>query len=307
MTRFGFYLAIIFVLTACSRPVVRGEKEPTTPAAPETKYERADLKKRLWVLPFVENQNPDPAFEGIKVGELLQPRLATVFGNDQSPFVMPESEQATLKELNIDSSMPSADVARLARGAGVTGFLRGEINTLDLKVTSAPVGLLKNKSLELKILVRYELFDSTSGRRIAAGNETQTYTETRSDIFGEVNTIPELDKKIAELATSMAPKILARIAPLSEKMGWEGKVLSTDSTRVYINAGRRTGIQVGDTLKVVERPAEIRDPQTGTYVGDAPGRTKGTLKVIQLFGLDGSIAVLQSGGGVRPGDRVELF
>jgi hypothetical protein len=42
-------------------------------------------------------------------------------------------------------------------------------------------------------------------------------------------------------------------------------------------------------------------------VGQAPGRVKGTMKLIQFFGTDASVGVLQSGGGISSGDRVELF
>jgi hypothetical protein len=84
-------------------------------------------------------------------------------------------------------------------------------------------------------------------------------------------------------------------------------VLRIDGTRIYLNSGRRTGILVGDVLKVIEHPREIVDPQSGDLVGEAPGRMKGTVKVIQYFGSDGAIAVLQSGGGIFPGDQVELF
>lgn len=293
------------LLASCSRPVVRGERPPAPVS--ETPYMAADLKKRLWVLPFIEGAPSSPALQNVKGAAILQPRLIEAFNSEKSPFLMPESEQATLKELSVDSATPTTDVARIARGAGVTGFLRGEITSLEIRVETAPVGLLKNKTMELRYVVAYELFDASSGRRIAAGNETQTYTETRSDLFGGGGGIPALDKKVDDLSAAIAPKILARVAPFSEKMGWEGRVLNTDSTRIYINAGRRTGIQVGDIMKVIERSNEIRDPQTGAFVGDAPGRVKGTLKIIQHFGLDGSIAVLQSGGGIRAGDRVELY
>ncbi len=299
-------LLIAPVLSACSRPVVRGERPPVV-EAPEQSYEMADLKKRLWILPFTENTDPSPELQKIKAGALLSPKLVEVFNNEKSPFIVPESEQSSIKELGIDSSMATSDVAKMAHGTGITGFLRGEVTALELKESIAPEGFLKNKSIDLTFVVNYELFDASSGRRIASGSEKQVYNETRSDLFTTQTGLPEAAKKVGDLSLAMARKILAKVGPLAVKMGWEGKILKTDSTRIYINAGRRTGIKVGDTLKVVEEGSEIRDPQSGNFVGQAPGRVKGTLKVIQHFGLDGSIAVLQSGGSIRSGDRVELY
>ena len=101
--------------------------------------------------------------------------------------------------------------------------------------------------------------------------------------------------------------MIARLAPFASKLGWSGRILKTEGSRIYLNSGRRTGLQVGDVLKVIESPRDIFDPQSGKFVGQAPGRVKGTLKLIQYFGIDGAVAVLQSGGGILPGDRVELY
>jgi hypothetical protein len=77
--------------------------------------------------------------------------------------------------------------------------------------------------------------------------------------------------------------------------------------RIYLNAGQMTGLQVGDTLKVLDDGEEIFDPVSNQLIGQSPGRVKGTVKVIAYFGKDGSLCVLESGGGFREGDRVELY
>jgi len=312
--RFNVYafLSLILVLAACSRPVIRSERkeEVQTEEQRAEALARADLKKRVWVLPFLESGEPvkSKGLEKVNVTEVLQKELGTSLSEDRGPFLVTDEDIAALREMSVDSGTPAPDVARLGRGSGVVGFLRGEIVSLEQIEKTAPEGLLKNRTLELKLTISYELFDASSARRITGGNLTESYAETRSDLFGSGDrSIPEPQLRLIELAQKMGPKVLAKVAPFAEKLGWEGRVLRTDSNRVYLNAGRRTGIQVGDVLKVVEASKEIVDPSSGSFIGQAPGRMKGTLKVIQHFGLDGSVAVLQSGGGVRPGDRVELY
>ncbi len=77
--------------------------------------------------------------------------------------------------------------------------------------------------------------------------------------------------------------------------------------RIFLNVGRISGLQIGDILKVSEEGDEIFDPQTGNYVGKAPGRLKGTLEVVSYFGQDGAISIIHSGAGFRENDRVELY
>ncbi len=311
---FKFWASATFlsVLCGCGKPIVRseGSGKPQGPksaaSSEEGNYQGADLKKRLWILPFLEApQSSSAELAKIAVSEILQPRMVDAFSGEKSPFVTADEEQQSLKELNVDSSMPAEEVAKMSRGAGVTGFIRGEITTLQLKEVKSSEGLLNNKTVELQLGVNFEVFDANTGRRLGSGHEMQVYTETRSDLFGMEMALPELSEKLEDLSQRMSQRLLVKVAPFSEKMGWEGRILRTDSSKVYINAGRRTGIQIGDVMKVVDPSREIRD--NGSYMGQAPGRMKGTLKVIQFFGLDGSIAVIQSGGGVRIGDRVELY
>ena len=92
-----------------------------------------------------------------------------------------------------------------------------------------------------------------------------------------------------------------------EKLDWEGRVALVNGDRLYLNAGRISGIQIGDILKVTEDGEEIFDPETGAFIGLAPGRMKGTIEVVSYFGKDGAIAVIHSGSGFKENDRVELY
>ena len=64
---------------------------------------------------------------------------------------------------------------------------------------------------------------------------------------------------------------------------------------------------MGDILKITEEGDEIFDPDTGIFIGRAPGRMKGTVEVVSYFGRDGSICLIHSGSGFKENDRVELY
>ncbi len=92
-----------------------------------------------------------------------------------------------------------------------------------------------------------------------------------------------------------------------EKLSWEGRVAAVAGERIFVNAGRLSGLQVGDILKITDEGDDVYDPETGRFIGTAPGRLKGTVEVVSYFGKDGAIAVVHSGSGFQENDRVELY
>jgi curli biogenesis system outer membrane secretion channel CsgG len=62
---------------------------------------------------------------------------------------------------------------------------------------------------------------------------------------------------------------------------WEGKVVLAEPGKIYINAGERNGIQVGDTFVVYHRGEELRDPDTGELL-DYQEEKLGTISVVTV-------------------------
>jgi hypothetical protein len=244
-----------------------------------------------------------------QIGEQLRPHLVTAFSDAKGPFLAQSpDEEAALTGFRLSEKRDPTEIARYLRGSDFSGFLIPKITKLDVKQSGGDKeGIVKSHQMTFVFELSFELYDTTSGKRIVQGRDTQTYTETRSEFMGVGLVMPDLSSKVQSMAPDLASKVAKRAAAFAEKLAWSGRVLRIDGGRVYINSGRKTGLMVGDVLKVLEPYREIVDPQNGSFVGTAPGRTKGTVKVIQYFGSDGAVAVLQSGGGLLPDDRVELY
>ena len=100
---------------------------------------------------------------------------------------------------------------------------------------------------------------------------------------------------------------IPRIAEVSAKLDWIGRVARIIGNKIYINAGRSSGLQISDILKVMTEGQDIYDPETGALIGISKGEVKGTIEIIDYFGEDGSIAILHSGGSVQENDFVQLY
>ena len=72
---------------------------------------------------------------------------------------------------------------------------------------------------------------------------------------------------------------MVNMLPQFESQEWSGRIASIKGRTVYLNAGKKTGLKVGDLLMVQELGEEIIDPQTNVLLGRAPGSIKGELMV----------------------------
>jgi hypothetical protein len=305
---------VALLVSACVTPVRRDGASPAKPSV--RKSDESDpvivkvegLRKRIWVLDFRVSAPIPEALVSIDFRKTFRESLSEVIlNNENSAYVPVVADQNTLQDLQIDSSTPTEDVSKVARGSGIAGYLRGDIFQIDLNEKKDPAGLIQSREINLEISYKWELVDSGTSRVLVSGTRRKLYTETRANILGYSSGLSDPEKKIKDMARSMSLWVLKDLNPHSTKVGWSGRILKIEGSRVYINAGRSSGIRVGDILKVVENPRDVYDPQSGRYIGQAPGRVKGTAKVLEYFGLDGSIAFVQSGGGLLPGDRVEIF
>jgi hypothetical protein len=81
---------------------------------------------------------------------------------------------------------------------------------------------------------------------------------------------------------------------------WYGKVVTLSGDRVYLDAGKETGLKVG--LKV----AVYRGGEVVKGIGFAPGNRIATLTISELFGADGAIGRSPEAARIKPGDYLEL-
>lgn len=307
MTRAWISLLTLSSLVACVQPVKRDEA-PAMPVIKTVAVNPDLVKKRLWILEFSEKTaGGAPEFKDAHPKVLLQKAMIKAFSVSTSPYLADIADDGGRIEVSMDSSASVDDIQKAAHTSGVSGFVRGTITDLRIESKGGTEGLMRSSTKEIKMSVEYDLYDGVTGRKIFNGFAHHSIADTRSGFFVDSNqNFGDPGAKLSEISREIADKILVKLASVADKLGWSGRVVKMDGTRIYLNAGRKTGLQAGDIVKVVDPSKDIIDPQTGTTMGQAPGRLKATLKIIDHFGTDGAVAVLLSGGGVNINDSVEL-
>lgn len=267
-----------------------------------------NLRKRILVLPFIDEKTDrskevaNSARQSL-VFELLKSGQFVIVKNEDFP-------QDLGKFLTENREYDLEKIAPIAASMGVAAVIEGKIFEIKAKRIGDEVGVFRKVKARVETTVRVRTVAARNGKLILDDMRSGTVEEstTRVGEYSYSDRFLEEDPNLVRLSVTQAFRgSLGPLFKAIEKLHWEGRVAMISGERVFVNAGRLSGIQIGDILKILEEGEEVYDPETGTFIGRAPGRMKGTIEVVSYFGRDGAIAIIHSGSGFQENDRVELY
>jgi hypothetical protein len=89
------------------------------------------------------------------------------------------------------------------------------------------------------------------------------------------------------------------------RIAWFGRVEFVKEGKVYLSLGQNSGLKVGDRLRVVEPGKEVVNPKTHSVLGYTSDIPQGEIKVTELLGNSGAVALPLSGGPFKANDKVK--
>jgi hypothetical protein len=185
----------------------------------------------------------------------------------------------------IDLSSPSAISsvpANESERPAYAGELWKENVAAVLVVISAPDGVAGGQPLVADI---YDGIEKSRLRRVTT-----------------VIPLPAGDDRVsrdASLATALADLSL-RVGEIVNLTPWYGKIFALEGERVYVNAGRESGIQIGQKLKV------FRGGKVFPGIGFDPGTQITTIEIAGFVGTNGSYGSAKDGQIVQLSDIVSF-
>lgn len=304
------YISLSMFLGACAQ-FQRPQQPPNTAVRDVPFYARGEdsqgLRKRVLVLPFL-GEGPGAS----AMTEEARSYFIREMGRTGQFVLIDPSDlnEDPKKHITEENQYDMDPVARMANGMGLGAIIEGKVLDVRARRVGDQVGVIREVRAEVKVRVRLRVVAARNGREIfnevreATVNSSTTRVGERVSTDAELSTDPRLAREALNKAFMGA---LPGISRSLDKLSWEGRVAMVNGERIYVNAGRLSGLQVGDILKVSEVGDEVFDPETGRFIGKAPGRLKGTIEVISYFGKDGTIGVIHSGSGFKENDLVELY
>lgn len=265
------------------------------------------LRKRVILLPFINSAAARSDRGAVVAREALLRQLRKT---DEFVVVantdFPKDIATYLKNDEYDLEAMS----KVGAAMGVAAILEGRVLEVRAKKVGDEVGLVRKIKARMNAKVQIRMVNTRNGSIILSETREAEVEEFTTRVAERASTDRDLQDDpvlIEAVVTRAFQTTLSRIVNAVEKLSWEGRVAMIKGERVYLNAGRMSGLQIGDILRISEEGEDVHDPESGSYIGRVPGRLKGTVEVVSYFGRDGAIAVLHSGSGFRENDLVELY
>jgi hypothetical protein len=307
----------ILILAACQRsPQFRKEEEygrsdfsgASSRGAPSAhRFESmGQPKKRVMVLnfwndtPVQQSELGSFAADELKRGLFLSQRV-----------IIPSDVKSELGTSNFvqGERVKVAQLMREGRRLGVAVLVIGRISKIVFRQKGDDIGIFQQKQSLAGVELEAKLFDVQGGREIMS---TSQYGEaTSNNVVSMENNNLEGSAYRAELTRFATREAVARFVPdvmrAIEKMMWQGHIARILGKKLYINAGKASGLITGDILRVMNPGDDIYDPVTGAFLGRSQGQLKGTLEVVDYLDVDGAVAEVHTGSNFKEGDVVQLY
>jgi hypothetical protein len=284
--------------TTYSKRPYSGQGGEEVARAPETKpiiapYLLGRLKYKVVVVEFQDNTKKSGRGLGALVTQQLTKKL------EESGAVVLLNMDAVKKSLGRGDSgfltTPSA-LWKLRTLLGAQGLVSGTIQDALVGTGSKEQGGEAMAVTKMEVTV----FDTETGNIIRSiKGENPIYA---SRAVGELSEDKALLNAIDFALEGVTDGILRGLASLE----WSTSVASVEGSKIYLNAGKSTGLKVGDIVEVYSPGRLIKHPVTGVSLGRLPGTLKGKAKVTEFLGIDASQTDIKSGGGIATGDVVRL-
>ncbi|MCM2279561.1 MAG: hypothetical protein NDJ89_15910 [Oligoflexia bacterium] len=263
-------------------------------------------KKRVLVLNFW-NDTP------VKIGDL------GAFGADElrrglhltQRMILPTdlTTELSTEDFIQGEKVRVAQLIREGRKLGVAVLLIGRVSKVVFRQRGDDIGLLRQKQSLAAVDLELKVFDVAGGREImAVARSGEAASNAMVALDQSQIESPQYRADLTKLAMrEAAARLVPDVVRAVEKLGWEGRIAKVAANKIYVNAGKASGLVVGDILRVLAPGDDVYDPATGAFLGRSQGQLKGTLEVVDFLGTDGAVTELHTGGNVLEGDIVQLY
>lgn len=262
---------------------------PTLPMILFT-YPSPKMKRRVIVLPITDQTN----YKEEHMGELATRRLISKLENTGTIICVDPNS------LNIQGSLTDQDAMKtLNELYGVQAIVKGVLS--DIYTSSTKIEGKDDKETSFAISrIAVDIYNTETGviLKQLSGRNPVFLTKERGDLSTEKAKIKAIDLSIEVISEDLLKAVLS--------LDWHARIASLENGKIYINAGRLSGLEKGNALEVYSPGEQIVDSKTKTPLGKIKGSYKGELEVLELFGVDACWAKVKKGSNFSPTDLVYL-
>ncbi len=273
----------------------------STPArpfvGPSVPFFQMGLKRKVAILDF-ENHT---SYKEEKIGEAVARKLSDKLEATQRVVTLDKtvvSEMLSREGFKFESLSDLSGIKRAHQSLGIQGVALGTVT--DVSLLSSKASETSDEEVSFATAkVEIRLIDASTG------NLLKTFIG-RSPIFGTKETGENSRGKAVLKAIELSlDDVLDGFLRQLDLLDWTTTIAKVEGENIYLNAGKLSGIRIGDTLEVFEPGKEIFNPTTNLSLGWTTGKLKGVVRVTDLFGVDAAVGKVAQGSGFSTNDVVK--
>ena len=258
--------------------------------APAFAYPSSKMKRRILILPLSDQTNyKDEHLDDLATQRLIRRLESTGTIICVDPHTI---------NLSGDLSTPEA-MKVLDKLYGVQALIKGAVS--DVYISTSRMETKGEKEVSTAMSkISLDVYNTETGRimRQLSGRNPVFLTREQGDMSSETVKVKAIDLAIELISDDLLKALL--------NIDWHARVAAVDHEKVFVDAGRLSGLEKGDILEVYAPGEEITDKGTNRPLGRTKGSYKGELEVSEVFGIDASWATAKKAADFSPTDLVYL-
>ena len=264
-------------------------------------------KLRVGVVNF-QNKTPSRV---LGIGEAAADILGTILQKTDRFIVIPQQDMESIlsqQSMGATGVINPDTAAEMGKVMGLNAIVTGAVTAYSETEEGADYLVAKSKKQIARVTVDYRIVDTTTGVQLMADSGAGIYSKSASKVLGmgsKAGYDPDLrDGALRDALTKAMVNMMQKLGARK----WNGRVAQIDGEDLYINAGQRSGLNVGAKLKVFRSGKDIIDPVTKMKLGTTENLIGEAIVQQNDLGdqADLSIARPTSGTGFKAGDIVKL-
>jgi len=264
-------------------------------------------KLRVGVVNF-QNKTPSRV---LGIGEAAADILGTILQKTERFIVIPQQDLDSIlsqQRLGATGAVNPETAAKMGEIMGLNAIVTGAVTAYSEAEEGSDFIVGKSKKQIARVTVDYRIVDTTTGVQLMADSGAGIYEKKVTTILGAGGKASyDTDLRDGALRDALNKAMVNMMKQLGKRK-WNGRIAQVDGNSLYINAGQKTGLNVGDKLDVFRPGKEIIDPVTKQKLGTTENKIGQAIVQQNDIGdqADLSLASPTSGMGFKPGDIVKL-
>ncbi len=302
-------------LTGCAPKISGAVKDDTTVTGTSKELAKTSSDVEQYTGPklrvgVVNFQNKTPS-RVLGIGEAAADILGTILQKTGRFIIIPQQDIESIMQqqhMGATGAVNPDTAAKMGSILGLNAILTGAVTAYSEAEEGQDMLVYKTKKQIARVTVDYRIVDTTTGVQMMADSGAGIYEKAVGRVLG-MGGKSSYDSDLRDGALRDAlTKAMVNMMKSLESSPWKGKIMKIAGDKVYINAGKKTGLKVGDKLDVYRVGEDLIDPDTKMKLGTMEDKVGQVLILQNDIGDKGDVSVARtsSGTGFNKGDIVKF-